>query len=193
MLKTQRCCACRRRKPVEDFHHDYGKYGGRRKRARRCRACQSAYARAWRMRNAAALREKKRQWAAAHPWDYKAWRMNHRVRRYFAVGLGEVSGADLESVWGDGMCAYCPAPAATFDHVVPLERGGSNTRDNLAPCCRRCNCSKKALTPPEWERWKAATAQLPAGQRRRTTLASRRLARQDQFSDRAAKPRRRVP
>lgn len=36
-------------------------------------------------------------------------------------------------------CWWCPAPATTIDHVVPLARGGDNDRSNLVPACARCN------------------------------------------------------
>lgn len=47
-------------------------------------------------------------------------------------------------------CAYCPAPATTIDHVVPLVRGGTNYEGNLTPCCRACNSGKRASFVAEW-------------------------------------------
>lgn len=49
-----------------------------------------------------------------------------------------------------GWCAYCPAPADTRDHVIPITRGGTDDIDNLAPACRPCNSSKGTLTVAEW-------------------------------------------
>lgn len=42
-----------------------------------------------------------------------------------------------------GFCAYCDAKATTFDHVVPLSRGGSNDIENLVPACLGCNSAKR--------------------------------------------------
>lgn len=47
-------------------------------------------------------------------------------------------------------CAYCGQPAIGWDHIVPRSRGGSNTPENLAPACRKCNSSKSNRTPEEW-------------------------------------------
>lgn len=45
-------------------------------------------------------------------------------------------------------CLMCgrrePEVKLTVDHVFPLSKGGSNTADNLAPLCSRCNKSKGA-------------------------------------------------
>ena len=47
-------------------------------------------------------------------------------------------------------CAYCPNPADTIDHVVPLVRGGTNHEGNLVPACRACNSSKGGYLLVEW-------------------------------------------
>ncbi len=41
-----------------------------------------------------------------------------------------------------GLCAYCPLPADTMDHIVPTARGGRHTPDNVVPACRSCNSRK---------------------------------------------------
>ena len=50
-----------------------------------------------------------------------------------------------------GKCHYCgkafkPAQL-TLDHVVPLARGGSSTKDNCVPACKSCNTEKGLATP----------------------------------------------
>ena len=50
-----------------------------------------------------------------------------------------------------GECHYCgqkTAPAdLTMDHIVPLARGGSSTKGNLAASCKDCNNRKKQMLP----------------------------------------------
>lgn len=53
-------------------------------------------------------------------------------------------------VWdkSDGRCWYCgkdmhPFLDFTIDHVQPQKDGGDDALDNLVPCCRSCNLSKK--------------------------------------------------
>lgn len=49
-----------------------------------------------------------------------------------------------------GCCAYCGKELEwkdmQVDHVMPLRKGGSDTRDNMFPACRRCNHYKGTLT-----------------------------------------------
>jgi 5-methylcytosine-specific restriction endonuclease McrA len=48
--------------------------------------------------------------------------------------------------WFEGRCAYCFVTLTdsifTWDHVVPLSRGGSSASVNLVPACRNCNDAK---------------------------------------------------
>ena len=44
-------------------------------------------------------------------------------------------------------CAYCGVEfevenMPTRDHVIPISKGGDNTKDNIVPACRSCNCRK---------------------------------------------------
>jgi len=48
-------------------------------------------------------------------------------------------------------CIYCGKdPAGTVDHKTPLVRGGSNTRENTVPCCKKCNNKKGRMTYSEY-------------------------------------------
>lgn len=50
-----------------------------------------------------------------------------------------------------GPCAYCGTwIAATIDHILPRERGGSDDDANLASACWTCNSRKGARTLAEW-------------------------------------------
>lgn len=53
----------------------------------------------------------------------------------------------LDEIWG-GSCAYCHDAATTsFDHVVPVSKGGGTS---IVPACRRCNSSKSNADPGPW-------------------------------------------
>ncbi|MGH8720069.1 MAG: HNH endonuclease [Burkholderiales bacterium] len=43
----------------------------------------------------------------------------------------------------DGKCAYCDKPADTWDHILPISRGGLTIPSNVVPACASCNSSKK--------------------------------------------------
>lgn len=52
----------------------------------------------------------------------------------------------------NGRCAYCGEYISdpTKDHVKPLHDGGTLTRDNVIPCCKKCNSSKKDNEMLSW-------------------------------------------
>lgn len=60
-----------------------------------------------------------------------------------------------------GRCAYCgcsildsknkvPAYGATFDHVLPVVKGGATSKENLKLCCFNCNQAKGSLSLEEF-------------------------------------------
>jgi 5-methylcytosine-specific restriction endonuclease McrA len=58
-----------------------------------------------------------------------------------------------KNILGKGLCHYCGqkfAPAQlTMDHIVPVARGGTSTKGNVVPACKKCNQEKKLTTPVE--------------------------------------------
>lgn len=57
----------------------------------------------------------------------------------------------------DWTCFYCEEYIGnknrkrTLDHIIPVSRGGPNTKENLIPSCKRCNCSKNDKIGNEWK------------------------------------------
>lgn len=49
-------------------------------------------------------------------------------------------------------CCYCGKPLddPTKDHIEPISKGGRMVRENILPCCRECNSSKKDLDMLSW-------------------------------------------
>jgi 5-methylcytosine-specific restriction endonuclease McrA len=93
-------------------------------------------------------------------------RVRRRQREGLAPGLTTHARTQLLSQWvlQGRTCAYCPRPATTVDHLIPLVRGGTNHEGNLTPACRSCNASKGAKTVAEWRHGKPAqrmTGALP--------------------------------
>lgn len=50
--------------------------------------------------------------------------------------------AEMISELFDGECAYCNSPHDTWDHVVPVSKGGLTVPGNIVPACRSCNSAK---------------------------------------------------
>lgn len=49
-------------------------------------------------------------------------------------------------------CLYCGThtPAPTFDHYIPISKGGSRAITNVVPACRPCNQLKDNRDPEEF-------------------------------------------
>lgn len=48
-------------------------------------------------------------------------------------------------------CIYCGSTEnLTFDHLIPVSEGGSDTISNQVPACQSCNSSKGARDVIEW-------------------------------------------
>jgi hypothetical protein len=47
-------------------------------------------------------------------------------------------------------CGYCGDKATSLDHIVPRFKSGSSNRNNLLPCCRRCNANKASSAMESW-------------------------------------------
>ena len=51
-------------------------------------------------------------------------------------------------------CAYCgkafsPSNMPMRDHVIPISRGGNNTKENIKPACKSCNSKKGTMLMEE--------------------------------------------
>ncbi len=50
-------------------------------------------------------------------------------------------------------CQYCgqrsPTSQLTYDHVIPVARGGNKSWENIVACCIKCNRKKGNRTPEE--------------------------------------------
>ncbi len=65
---------------------------------------------------------------------------------------GNLSEIDLEYIKArDKTCVYCGSnEKISFDHIVPLSKGGHSTIENLALACLKCNLSKNAQDAFKW-------------------------------------------
>lgn len=61
-------------------------------------------------------------------------------------------------VMASGVCSYCGNPAEVVDHIVPVARGGTRFRRNLAAACWLCNSEKSDMTLGEWMDYRARLA-----------------------------------
>jgi 5-methylcytosine-specific restriction endonuclease McrA len=107
--------------------------------------------------------EQQRGYRAVNPEKVGAARKVARQRRRAlmrdAVCDGHTSN-DLSVYWleqGFVACVLqgpdCDVVYEHMDHLTPLSRGGSHSRENLVPACARCNWAKYNRTYGEWVRF----------------------------------------
>jgi len=82
------------------------------------------------------------------------WRNSRRLK-VVSTRTAPITKAELDARLAEfcGGCAYGPLCSfEEWDHVVPLDAGGTDTIDNLVPSCRAHNRSKGRKTLFEWLR-----------------------------------------
>jgi 5-methylcytosine-specific restriction endonuclease McrA len=107
----------------------------------------NARGRRWYRNNVAHVREYGRYWRKKNPDKFMAHIKQRRALKCGARegGLTAEQWRRIKEAYGH-RCVYCckPFQRLTQDHVIPLSKGGSHTKDNVVPACTRCNCKKWA-------------------------------------------------
>ena len=127
--------------------------------------------REWRAANPEKLAEQQRRYREENPEKVRAKLARYReenpekarehLHKRRARKLGAVGSVSAEEwleimAFYGGRCFSCgkkpgKGKKLTRGHIIPLSRGGSNTRENVAPQCAFCNGSQHdRLYPSEW-------------------------------------------
>src|SRR5690606_6740942 len=110
----------------------------------------------WRKANPEKAREASRRWKKENPEKNRVNANKHRALKVSAEGSYTNADIDAQYKRQKGRCYYCGCKmvrvanlpnSATVDHVVPLDRGGRNSLDNLVIACKPCNSSKADKMP----------------------------------------------
>jgi 5-methylcytosine-specific restriction endonuclease McrA len=91
-----------------------------------------------------AAARKMRRWREENSERAKLrWRIdrnNQRARRMGCEGVLTIAEWLMLCALYGGRCVACGrSEELEIDHIVPLEQGGANTRDNTQPLCATCN------------------------------------------------------
>ncbi|MGP3699222.1 HNH endonuclease [Rhodobacter sp. NSM] len=86
---------------------------------------------------------------AADP-EHRERRLAHSSSRKRGVARVPSEARELMLELFEGGCAYCDQQAETWDHVVPVSKGGTTEPRNIVPACIACNSSKRDRDLDEW-------------------------------------------
>lgn len=84
---------------------------------------------------------------------------------------GRLTSRDLyfAFVASEGICCYCDIDLdpehCSFDHVIPFDKNGPNTPDNIVACCASCNRDKHTKNPAQLAEWRELSVTCPIDQR----------------------------
>lgn len=93
--------------------------------------------------------ERRERYATNPEFRYRM--MQHAYRRKRNVDAVPTTGQRFLLMLFDGKCAYCQtAEADSWDHMVPVSKGGRTTPGNIVPVCQSCNSSKKDSDLHTW-------------------------------------------
>lgn len=111
-----------------------------------------AAVRRWKKENIERVRELNAESKKRNPHTNKAYKQRRRANQRNAAGARYTKQSHMQARWDlyGGRCYYCGEAAESFDHRIPLARGGSHWPANLVPCCMPCNTSKNRKTEAEF-------------------------------------------
>jgi 5-methylcytosine-specific restriction endonuclease McrA len=103
----------------------------------------------WRKNNPEKTKEIKNQWKKTEKGKVASQRDKSKRR----AKLREIINTLTVNEWIEILkqyhfkCAYCGKEFDLFDkptkdHIIPISKGGDNTKENITPACRSCNSKK---------------------------------------------------
>lgn len=155
---TCRPCDRERASAYQQANRDVNNRAGAKHRAQRMaedpeafRAYNAEKARRYRERNPDAVKASKRRHLKAHPEKNQEWVNRYRARKvaatiepvdYAAIAERDKNVCHLCGFEVDLTVGTYHPMARTFDHVIPLSRGGDHSMSNIMVAHRLCNIRK---------------------------------------------------
>lgn len=131
------CWHCRMWKPIDKFGSDRSRSDGRDPKCRDCRRPP---------KQLALIVETQAEYERRHYASDADFRFRRRQRVYARrrnINPMPIEGRDALLEAFAGLCAYCSNDAETWDHIVPVSKGGRTEPGNMLPACASCNSRKK--------------------------------------------------
>lgn len=114
-----------------------------------CKACAAKRYRAWKLSNLERDRARVSAWSKQN--KEKRRESGHKRRLLEKAKSFSISAKDLKRILSMP-CYNCGSRQnITYDHVVPMSRGGNHGIGNMMPLCSSCNSSKGTKLLIEWK------------------------------------------
>ncbi len=139
------CGRCRAWLPVAEFTIDQSRYDGL---TATCRSCRSVGPRQMPLIQETQSEYERRRYATDPA--FRHMRQQRTAQRRRGVDAMPLDGIEALTESFGGRCAYCPARATTWDHIVPVSAGGRTVPGNMVPACVTCNSRKRDLDVNEF-------------------------------------------
>lgn len=107
----------------------------------------------WQKANPEKKREIYRRYRKANPEKMRELKHRRRAHKHNADGIHTAEDIQAQYDRQKGKCFWCKAKVKDdyhVDHVIPLSRGGRDSRENLVISCPHCNISKHNKMPAEF-------------------------------------------
>lgn len=148
------CVICRETKPSNQFSKNKGSKDGLHSR---CKNCAKLKSRQWKQQNAAHHQEYNHSYQKTTNGKTISSIATAKYRSKKQKLPSGFSKTDwhLALCYWNGLCAYCSSQQGLWnpicmEHFIPVDFGGSFTKENILPACKSCNSSKGNRNPAEW-------------------------------------------
>lgn len=101
-----------------------------------------AFTRKWARNNKTKVKAKRERWARENRARVALYAQERRAREAGASGTTTPAQLQARIDYYGGRCFVCLGAYEAIDHVIALNKGGTNWPANLRPVCTPCNSSK---------------------------------------------------
>lgn len=141
---VKRCVTCCEKKPVAEFYKGTAKQGYKDGYRNQCKACHQEMRHCWYRKNRERVDAYNRAWNRANPEKRREFKGRRRARErdQSVESVDYLAVLDRDGYWCY-LCAQAVAPEdVSFDHVMPISKGGPHSMDNIKVTHWECNRRK---------------------------------------------------
>lgn len=150
-LGLKQCSKCKRILPVSSYHKTYT---DRNIYSPICKDCDKQRFNNLSDQSRQKIKQRKREWEELNPLNRSTRDAKRRALEYNAIHENYSNWIKEVKSHKKFTCYWCgqrfSTKLFTKDHIIPLSRGGTDTKDNLVASCSFCNTSKGAKMPYEF-------------------------------------------